>query len=280
MGRGVMMEGNPLEQKAPEDPIERVHEFARDLAYGALKGYWDSKITIDESEKWDYLAELARRPDDEKFHAKWNTSVPSFSLLVSFEYLDKIAERGKKSGAAFTIVDTSFEVDYVLTPKAFALLEKPTNPPKIFISYARKHSSPLALLIEARLKLEDRRLGVFIDKDTPLGEEWRDTLKERIESCEYFICLLTAGTLVSKPVSDEITIAIHTPDCKIIPICHNGYDFEKPYSEDLFGNRIISPDTLETLSTKNALIVETESAASYEDKINRLLNRLGYSTVK
>ena len=36
---------------------------------------------------------------------------------------------------------------------------------------------------------------------------------------------------------------------------------------------------IETLATKNALVVETESAASYEDKVNRLLGRLGYSTI-
>ena len=32
---------NPLEQPAPDDPIARVHEFARDLAWGVALGMWE-----------------------------------------------------------------------------------------------------------------------------------------------------------------------------------------------------------------------------------------------
>ena len=35
---------NPLEQPAPDDPIERVHAFARDLAWGAVNGKWGSSF--------------------------------------------------------------------------------------------------------------------------------------------------------------------------------------------------------------------------------------------
>jgi hypothetical protein len=167
---------------------------------------------------------------------------------------------------------------YLLTGKAFALLEKPVAPPSVFISYARKQSSALALLIEARLKLEDRNLRAFIDKDIPLGDEWRDVLQERIQASQYFILLLTMETLKSKPVVEEIEIALKIPTCKIIPICHGGYSFNVPYSGEP-EKRALSAEIIDILATKNALTVETESAASYEDKVNRLIGRLGYSTI-
>jgi len=85
-------------------------------------------------------------------------------------------------------------------------------------------------------------------------------------------------TLKSKAVLEEIEIALKIPTCKIIPICHGGYSFGKDYNTTL-GERVISAEMIETLATKNALTVETESAASYEDKVNRLIGRLGYSTI-
>ena len=263
---------NPLEQKAPTDPIERVHTFARDLAYGATQGLWGTKFQINflRGEEWYSLTYLKGVDCDSNFlpylESKWERDNPTSDLLESYGFMSLVErfESGNKS--------------YLLTPKAFALLEKPTAPPPVFISYARRQSSALALLIEARLKLEDRNLRAFIDKDIPLGDEWRDVLEARISASQYFILLLTMDTLTSKPVAEEIAIALRTPTCKIIPICHGGYRFGAEYPASL-GERAITADVIETLATKNALVVDTESAASYEDKVNRLLGRLGYSTI-
>ncbi|MCC6896036.1 MAG: toll/interleukin-1 receptor domain-containing protein [Anaerolineae bacterium] len=263
---------NPLQQTAPTDPLERVHTFARDLAYGAAQGKWGTKFQVNfmRGEEWYSLTYLQGVDSDANFipyiEQKWENANPTSDLLESYGYLTVVErfESGNKS--------------YLLTPKAFALLEKPTIPPAVFISYARRTSSALALLIEARLKLEDRSLRAFIDKDIPLGDEWRDVLEARISASQYFICLLTMDTLLSKPIAEEIEIALRTPTCKIIPICHNGYRFSTPFLADL-GERAISAGMIDALATKNALVVDTESAASYEDKVNRLLSRLGYSTI-
>ncbi len=263
---------NPLEQNVPDDPIERVHTFARDLAYGAAQGLWGTKFQVNfqRGEDWLSLTYLKGVDCDANFvpymDKKWNGDNPTSDLMESYGYV--------------TVVDRfeSGNRSYLLTPKAFALLEKPTTPPAVFISYARRHSSALALLIEARLKLEDRNLRAFIDKDIPLGDEWRDVLVARISASQYFILLLTMETLTSKPVAEEIEIALKTPTCKIIPLCHNGYSFSKAF-DTAIGKRAISSEMITTLATKNALTVDTESAASYEDKVNRLLGRLGYSTI-
>jgi len=264
---------NPLEQPAPIDPIERVHTFARDLAYGATRGLWGSRFQVNflRGEDWYSLTYLNGVDSDQNFipymERKWQTTNPTSDLLESYGYLT-VVERFESGNKA-----------YLLTPKAFALLEQPAAPPSVFISYARRSSSALALLIEARLKLEDHTLRAFIDKDIPLGDEWRDVLRDRIQSSAYFILLLAPETLASQPCADEITLALNTPTCKIIPICHNGYRLGASHPAET-PTAALTPATLQTLATKNALVVESESAASYEDKINRLLSRLGYSTIK
>ncbi len=258
---------NPLEFKLPDDPIDRVHTMALDLAYGVSRGLWGTNFTVDRTARDETWMNWSNTPNGavnfgEYIERKWEDRPPSAYLMLSFGYF---VEFEQKDG-------------YLLTAKAFALLEKPVNPPSVFISYARKQSSALALLIEARLKLEDRNLRAFIDKDIPLGDEWRDVLVARITASQYFVLLLTMETLKSKAVLEEVEIALTIPACKIIPICHGGYSFSKEYDTTL-GERVLSVEIIDTLATKNALTVETESAASYEDKVNRLIGRLGYSTI-
>lgn len=267
-----MME-NLLEQAVPQDPIERVHRLARDLAYGATQGLWGAKFQVNfmRGEEWYSLTYLKGADSDQNFlpylEKCWNNEHPTSDLMESYGYLS-LAERFESGNKS-----------YLLTPKAFALLEKPTAPPSVFISYARRASSALALLVEARLKLADGNLRAFVDKDIPLGDDWQDVLRARIGASQYFICLLTLETLASEPVRQEIALALENPACKIIPICHQGYHFNQTFPAARAGERKIDAALVEVLSSKNALVVETESAARYEDAINRLLNRLGYSTV-
>lgn len=179
---------NPFEQPAPSDVIQRVHEFARDLAYGAAKGLWHSRI------QWQVLV----NPEISKFgkvfadnlREKWDTKFPSEFLLLSFGYFTALGEEAGRSS-------------YLLTDKAFALLEKPTAPPNIFISYRRGESSALALLVEARLKLAGNP-NAFIDKNLAAGEEWNRELEEKIRRSRYFVLLVGATTLQSAHVLQEL----------------------------------------------------------------------------
>ena len=120
---------NPLEQPAPEDPIARVHEFARDLAWGVLNGKWNgvfSKTNLNVkrlSEPYNY-----RNPNIELIlyiKRKWSDEQPDVELMQSFEYFtvtqESLVPRGNLTRLG--------EPGYRLTPKAFALLEMPTFSP-------------------------------------------------------------------------------------------------------------------------------------------------------
>src|SRR5688572_19329790 len=99
---------NPFEQPIPQasESIRRIEAFARDLAYGAFRGYWPSEITLGQDGKWNSIRKYQNKSDttteENLFLHKWYpyileiTVAPSFSLLVSFGYLEKTGERGEK----------------------------------------------------------------------------------------------------------------------------------------------------------------------------------------
>jgi hypothetical protein len=186
----------------------------------------------------------------EYLEQKWNDQYPSADLLVSFGYLNWLEER--ESGTNV----------YILNGKAFALLEKPTAPPSVFISYRRNQSSALGLLIVARLKA----VGIenpFIDMNIDPGDEWHALLEKTVRQSQYVIALIGPGTLESPYVRRELDWAARTPGAQIIPIWHNGYAGEG--------------ETPEALSSKNAIRIKEESAEEYELAVIKLLNRLGYT---
>jgi TIR domain len=246
------MDDNPLEQPAPTNPLERIHTLARDLAYGAMNGLWSSKISLSfvaRDEYWWISTEGNEVSISDYLETKWQNEQPSANVLMSFGYFSLLAER--ESG---TIV-------YLLTEKAFGLLEKPTAPPTVFISYRRSQSSALGLLVVARLKAA----GVpnpFIDMVIDPGAEWHALLEKTVRGSRYFIALLAPGTLESTYVRQEIEWALNTPDQIIIPFWHNGFTPGADYPAGL--------------ETRNAIRLKEESAEEYELAMIKLLNRLGY----
>ncbi len=244
---------NPIEQPAPTDPLDRIHALARDLAYGAITGQWSSKINLSWAgpEQYSWISqEGSTAAIDDYLEKKWNNDHPSANVLMSFGYFSLLAER-----------DSGTTV-YLLTDKAFALLQKPTAPPSVFISYRRSQSSALGLLIVARLKA----VGVpnpFIDMVIDPGAEWQALLEKTVRQSRFFIALIGPGTLDSTYVKQEIEWALNTPDQIIIPFWHDGFSPGADYPE--------------SLGTRNAIRLKEESAEEYELAIIKLLNRLGYT---
>jgi hypothetical protein len=235
---------DPLEQRAPEEPLKRVVEFARDLAYGVAQGYWISDIN------WLELLDPELSDHARRYMAhlwkKWRTDFPPRSLMLSFGYFDEVA----------------IPSIYRLTEKAFSRLERPTAPPSVFIAYRRNISSALALLVEARLKLVGNP-NPFIDKNLVAGDEWEERLRERISQSRYFVCLIGKTTLESIQVMQEIAWATEF-DCRIISVWHDGLKMDE--------------NTPEILRERHAIFVKEESALEYETAINQLLNSMGYAT--
>ncbi|NUQ05921.1 MAG: toll/interleukin-1 receptor domain-containing protein [Anaerolineae bacterium] len=238
---------NPLVREVPTDKLAQVHEFARDLAYGVTQGLWHSQI------RWKQLQnpEMSQHSKilSEYLGPKWGTSFPSEFLLLSFGYLQQYGTEGGHS-------------IYLLTEKAFQLLQQPLSPPTVFISYRRRDSSAFALLVEARLRLTGNP-NPFVDKNLVPGEEWNAQLKRQIQSSRFFIVLVGPTTLESNHVLAEIEWA-HESEATIISVWHGGAR--------------MTDGTLEALSTRHAITVAEENALSYETAVNQLLNSMGYAT--
>jgi len=246
---------DPLKQSPPEDPVERIHMLARDLAYGALNGLWAPKISVvfvarDELYWAGHGSGQQNQNLLEYLEQKWNDQHPSADLLVSFGYLNWLEE--KESGTNV----------YIVNDKAFALLEKPTAPPSVFISYRRNQSSALGLLVVARLKA----VGVenpFIDMNIDPGDEWHALLEKTVQQSQFVIALIGPGTLESPYVRRELEWALAMPSVHVIPLWHNGY----------VGDGTVP----EALGSKNAIRIKEESAEEYELAMIKLMNRLGYA---
>ena len=237
---------NPFELPAPTDLLDRVRAFARDLAYGAATGLWHTKLY------WGRIRnpEIANANNyAQHIHPKWGTDIPSEYLLLSFGYIETYeTEAGQSS--------------YLLTDKAFQLLEQPATAPNVFISYRRRESSAFGLLLEARLRLAGNP-NPFIDKNLVPGSEWNARLKQQIQQSRFFILLIGKTTLDSSYVIQELEWAVES-QCTIISVWHAGAR--------------VDDSTPEFLRSRHAITVTEENALGYETAVNQLLNSLGYST--
>ncbi len=246
---------NPFEVPVPDHPLERVHAFARDMAYGAVMGYWKPGLTVayygNAPEDFILHPPCVQEPLDQ-FTTKWQETRPHFEMLQSFDYLVSASDSAQGQNV------------FYLTHQAFKLLDQPLTPPSVFISYKRGASSPFGLAIEYRL--EARGVRPFIDRSLEGGDQWEKVLQERIQQSRYFVCLISDEAVASPHVRDEIRWAL---DCGtlIIPI----------WNKD-FNPRSLATYDLDKLTAFNAIIVMGDRAEDYHNAVEKLLNRLGYAS--
>lgn len=260
---------NPLTQPIPSDAVDRVHEFARDLAYGVAKGAWGTLLyyTYYAGGRADWNIDSMKYDADGTsplgtlLTQKWDGQEPSAHMMVTFGYF---SDNGK--------TESGYTFKYRLNKSAFDLLVKPLTAPSVFVSYRRRQSSALALLVEARLLLADRDIQVFVDKDIPIGDDWEELLKQKVQGCRYFICLIGEHTL-SANVMDEIEWAFDA-DCKVITMLHPGYQFDAVNIDDPRAQALITK-----LSAIQSIPIKSESAEDYDSALRKLLNSMGYSTL-
>jgi hypothetical protein len=242
---------DPLkDEKVPNDPIPRVHAVARDLAYGVTKGFWSPTISVSSSfdgkETWTFKA----RSHLNTFNSKWKDALPDAILLASFEYLTDIDQKHTR---------------YVLTPKAFALLE--SSLATVFISYRRNQSALLALLVLARLKA----IGInpFFDiQDIGPGDKFSEHIRKQIAESDHLICLIGPETLESEWVRKEIRWGIEA-NCQIIPLWHDGFTVS-----DLNEALKLYPD-LSELGEANAIEIKNTGVEDYNSAMATLVNYFG-----
>ncbi|GIK66499.1 MAG: hypothetical protein BroJett018_42930 [Chloroflexota bacterium] len=250
-------ERHPFKLPIPDDVKARPRAFAYDLAYGAIYGYWKPVLAVVKNTN---LIESDYPGSGETLlnyllHKWVNVDLridhPSIQLLTIYGYLEYAGN-----------INLNKE-SYRLTQKALALVEY-APPTSIFISYNRRQSSPFALLILNLFKTEG--IEAFLDiRSIAPGDDWHGLIEEEVKKRENFIVLLNRSTLRSKYVRQEIRWAIESGTSKrVIPIFHGGLK-PKNFKDDEF----------QELLTKNAIIVEQETAIAYESALLQLLNYFG-----
>jgi hypothetical protein len=226
----------------PDDPIDRVHALARDLAYGVMQNQFPPHIDINHTRIAEFLRD------------RWKGKQPNIMLLVSFGYLVQ------------NPIPNPNNPTLDLTQKAFELLEKPSERPQVFIAYGTQESSAFGLAIEYRLESFD--VPVFIDRSIPLGEDWDNHLIERIQQSKYMLCLLAPGTLVrSTYICKEIKLAKETNGCTFISIQHDGFNPDQDFGTCF-------EELKQFVKSKQFVKVDGTTAKAYHDAVEEVLNQL------
>lgn len=256
----------------PESATDRARLLARDLALGALKGWWPAEIKTepDDDGKWgeEFRGKKLEGSAPHAFKERWipvYPAEPPYPLLAALGYLDVIYRSAHESNVVLKGVTV-----YNLTEKALKLIEEPDTPTLLFVSYRHCFSSAFALLLEARLR--QKGAGVFIDKNIVGGQDWELRIREELKRCSHFLCLITAETFVKKSwVVKELEVLNEVnPTCPIIWVCHNGMKLKK-----------ISPNfrhIRERLERFQGYEVLNEKALDYEAAVNFVFNAVGFKT--
>lgn len=84
----------------------------------------------------------------------------------------------------------------------------------IFVSYSKKDTEFVVKLVR---QLEKKELQYWMDTEIPGGEEWRNKIKEKIQSAKEVVVVLSLSALASQWVNHESTMA-ETLGKKIVPI--------------------------------------------------------------
>lgn len=256
---------NPLtDDPIPDGMLQRIHAFARDLAFGAASGAWSGEFFVFHTapgEEWQPAGGYEALQERLKpLTRKWWGAMPRSSLLTAYGYLERVETREVASGDQRDTV--------VLTPKAFELLER-AAPASVFISYRRRESSAFALLVLARMKAVG--LSPFLDmQDLEPGDEWHARLKDEIEAREHCVVLVGPTTLESAHVRTEIVWALAAGK-HLIPIWHNHL------TQNVIARAEEDHPELAPFLERQAIVVEPEAPSGYDNAVVQLLNRFGYT---
>lgn len=241
----------PFSLPIPADKLTQIKAFVREMAVGAVMDYWEPLFMHANygGQGWVWESLNSETFDQHVVH-KWGEQQPSATLLQTLGYLAKYGEQGLTQ----------------LTPAAYALLEE-TPPINVFISYARRESSALALLILARMKSVGMTPFLDIIGLEP-GDAWSDRLDSQIRNSAYLIAVLGPTSLESSYVRHEINLA-HEAGVVVLPFLHNGLTPER-----LAELQATLPEAALLLS-RQAIKVERETTEDYNRAIVSLLNRFG-----
>ena len=177
---------NPHEQPAPDNPIDGVHAFAYDLAWGVTHGLWGTGFRIliigGVERRWLSLSSGEAQPNLHDLRVgKWKGKFPETSLLLSFGYLEP----------DYAVKPVDFQPAFLLTQQAFAFLENSAiSPFDVTVTYKYMEMAeqlldglrpehvhiPAAVLAGIQLEIGLRRL---CQRQSPPIETKRDNGKPK-----------------------------------------------------------------------------------------------------
>ncbi len=232
--------------RPPADEQARCELLAIELVEGQSLIFWDAQISTPDRDK---LTRLDVSVDELGFlqyyyYKRWKGNPPPLERLQAINLLDE---------------------NLSLSPFAFQLYERHLRSQiKVFISYRRSESSVFALYLHEHLS--QKGFDSFLDMESlQYGQNWREALKNSIQSCDYFVLLLGPKTLGSKVVVEEINWAFEN-EMNIIPVWHSGFRYESNPEHNI-------PQLYKTLLTDtHTLIIEQENPAQYKQVVEELLH--------
>lgn len=232
---------DPLGLPLPKDPVQRLHRYAYDLAWGAVNEIWDAQLGY-------FRGELVGDTPRQYAQEVWNNAPPSLGLMMALGYVHVVREGNP--------------ILVQLTDKAFELLNQPP-PVSIFISYSRSVSSALALFIWSELRVDG--FTPFLDiRGIDPGDEWYSLLERRVKGSNIFIACIGPKTLESEYCQQEIRWALETEGTRIIPVLHGGF-----IPEDIPGS--IFPE----LQLKNVIYIPEDKAGPIYTGMEQLRSVFG-----
>lgn len=250
-------------QPLPPTKIGQIKRFARDIAWKILNReieyVYYSRNTQQIIPKFD-------APNIKGYvDSVWNNVPPELYIMREMGYFNFV----KEAHGDRDLIDY-----YSITEKAILLLDE-TPPSTTFISYRRKESSALALLIVARLK--ENGLSAFLDThpdNTGLGagDTWHAELEQQVATNDNFIVLIGPTTLESPYVRQEIRWAVNYGK-KIYTVWHNGYQGSQ------YGIPLSDIDDMKIVTEQiNAAIVDLENPKYYTGALYELLLKYGINS--
>jgi hypothetical protein len=141
--------------------------------------------------------------------------------------------------------------------------------PRIFLSYHRETGAGWANFFARELK--EHGISTFLDvQQIDRAQRFSDRLSRAIDDCDVFVCLLSATTLDSPWVREEIRQAADRGK-PMVPIFQESFDPAEPRADDPAVAVLLSHDAVHLFDERNVHVAHsaTDLATLIKNTIDR-----------
>ncbi|MCY4009965.1 MAG: TIR domain-containing protein [Anaerolineaceae bacterium] len=244
-----------LKMPVPDSLAKRAHEFAIDMSIGTDKGAWGVELLTTRDK--DKLKTWTIKYIEQEVHFK---SLSEKWKDLTLEDIDSMVYRqflSREDSDSYRLYGRGFDFAHHECNQIYT--------PMIFISYKHGPSSLLALLIAQHIK--ENNIGTpYLDMYLRSVKKQSKQLQKEVELCDVFVCVLDSHTLSSNNVRKEIEWAVEA-NKSLLFIWHQHY--KEGQIEDKPHDKL-----KDMVDDYPATVVKGESAESYHDAIEKLIEEL------